>query len=687
MDARVTHARVAWFLAATTAILMAADVVVAAQSVPLLSETAIAVHGFPFIHGAVVGSALMGALIISRYERHPIGWLLTVVGTTTAFSLLAEAYAYWVQEADGPGPDSLAGVSAWVSNLLGGQLAIAGMALMFLLSPDGHLLSRRWRYAAWVTGLGYLTFLLGMLTVDPASFELTAPADSFGALPAALTALGFFAISGGFVASVVSMLRRLRASTGAQRQQLRLIALSATLIAAGIVCLFVVQLLNDGEQTWAASMPLFISYFLLPILFATAVLRHRLYDLDVIINRTFVVVAGVAFAAVGYTVLVVSVGRLVEGRTGGFWVSLLATAVVALAFQPLRRGVVRVANRVAYGSRAQPYEALAAFSRRLAEAPPPEALLAAVAEAAGRAVSARGATATLEVPGGDAVSGTWGDVDAPADDVVPVRAEGRELGSIAVVLPRGRGLRPADERLLEAVAEQTGIAFRNTSLAGRLAEHVARLDLTTRQLAESRSRLVEAGDAARRTLEAAIARDVLPFLATLPDEIRRTRTALADGTDGQGIGRLVDGTNHALEALRELTRGIFPTQLTRSGLEPALRSLLARADSRATLRVEENAAARFSPRVEAALYFCCAEAVRSGPGPTSIALTSDGAELVLSIGGVQAAQVDLPSITDRVEAAGGRVTAYDGEVVLAVPVGAGRPSAEAGDTGRLVPEV
>jgi signal transduction histidine kinase len=537
-----------------------------------------------------------------------------------------------------------------------------------------------------VTGLGYLTFLLGMLTVDPASFELTAPADSFGGVPAALTASGFLVISGGFVASVVSMVRRLRASTGEQRQQLRLIALSATLIAGGIVCLFVVQLLNDGEQTWAASMPLFISYFLLPILFATAVLRHRLYDLDLIINRTFVVVAGVAFAAVGYTVLVVLVGRQVEGRAGGFWVSLLATALVAVAFQPLRRSVVRLANRVAYGARAQPYEALSEFSRRLSEAPAPDTLLPAVAEAAGRAVSARGAVATLVVPGGDPVVGTWGDTQAAPDHVVPVRGEDRELGSLAVVRPRGTGARPADLRLLEALADQAAVAFRNTTLAGRLADHVARLDLTTRQLAGSRARLIEAGDAARRTLEAAIARDVLPSLTTLPDEIRRARAALADGTAGPDLTLLVDGTNHALEALRELTRGIFPTQLVRSGLEPALRSLLTRAESPATLTVEDTAGSRFSPRVEAAVYFCCAEAVRSGPGPTAIALSVDGDELVLRIGGVHGSAVDLPAVTDRVEAAGGRIAAYDGEVVLTVPVDAGLSSAEAGDAGRLVPE-
>ena len=291
--------------------------------------------------------------------------------------------------------------------------------------------------------------------------------------------LGFLTISAGLVASAVSLVLRLRRSSGVQRQQLRLIALSAALIALGIACLFVVQAVNGGEQSWLAGLPLFIAYFLLPIAFATAVLRYRLYELDVIINRTVVVLAGTAFAAVGYVLLVVTVGNLVEGRTSGFWLSLLATALVALAFQPLRRSVVRLANRVAYGARAQPYEALADFSRRLAEAPSPGTLLPAVAEAAGRAISAAGATATLEVPGSDPVSGTWGTVTGSPDEVVPVRNEGRDLGSIGVVLPRGRGLRPSDRKLLDALADQTSVAFRNTTLASRLADHVAELDRTT----------------------------------------------------------------------------------------------------------------------------------------------------------------------------------------------------------------
>ena len=137
------RARIAWALAGITAVLVVADAVVSAQAVSLTSETAVAVHGFPFVHGAVLGSTVMGALIISRYDRHPIGWLLSLVGFAGGLSLLTEAYALWVQEGDGPGPAASAASRPGCPSMLGGQLAIAGLALMFLLSPDGHFLSRR----------------------------------------------------------------------------------------------------------------------------------------------------------------------------------------------------------------------------------------------------------------------------------------------------------------------------------------------------------------------------------------------------------------------------------------------------------------------------------------------------------------------------------------------------------------
>ena len=281
-----------------------------------------------------------------------------------------------------------------------------------------------------------------------------------------------------------------------------------------------------------------------------------------------------------------------DQQSGGFWLSLLVTALVALAFQPLRRQVTRLANRLAFGSRAQPYEALADFSRRLAETPTTDAVLPAVAEAAGRAVSARRATATLGVAGGATHSAAWGDASAEGTvaHVVPVRHGSAILGRIEVHVPRGRPVSDSDERLLTALADQTAVAFRNTALEAELAEHVAELDRTTRELARSRARILEADDAARRALEAAIEREVMPHLVALPEGLTRCRTAVADGSPVNGIDLLVSSTNTALESLRELTRGVFPTQLAKAGLEPALRSLLGRGGSSPRLSVDPSAA-------------------------------------------------------------------------------------------------
>jgi hypothetical protein len=675
------RARVAWVLAGLTFILSVADVVVTAQYRPLLSEAAVAEHGFPFVNGAVLGSAVLGAAIIARYERHAVGWLLSLIGSTGAFSLLTESYGIWVVTEGGPGSRSLAGVSGWLSSLLGGQLAIGGLALMFLLAPDGRFISRRWRYVAAVPAVGMLFCTVALLTSNPATFDLQN--TDRGPVRGLVFTLGFLLISIGLVASVVSMVLRLRRSRGESRQQVLLIALSVVLVAIGIATVTVVQGVNGGRQTWAASLPLFVAYLLLPVLFAIAVLRYRLYDIEVIVNRTVVVAVGTGFAGIGYTTLVVTVGKAVDRQTSGFWLSLLATALVALAFQPLRRWVVRFANRLAYGSRAQPYEALSDFNRRLAETPSPETLLPAVADAAGRAVSARRALASLEVPDAPTRTAGWGrgDVEGTDRHVVEVRTGGTRLGAIEVWIPKGRRLRPSDTRLLTALADQAAVAFRNAAMESQLAGHVAQLDHTTRELSASRSRIIEADDAARRALEEAISREVLPQLVALPDQLVSARQAVALGSPANGVDLLVAATNHALESLRELTRGVFPTQLARSGVEPALRSLLARNGLASLLHVDASAAGqRFSPRVEAAVYFCCAEASRSTSGLSCLELSVTADDLVLEVAGVSAGDVDLRAIGDRVGAVAGSVTTEPGLITLTIPVG---PTRAAGSsTGR-----
>ncbi|WP_432875252.1 hypothetical protein ACQPYH_23775 [Kribbella sp. CA-245084] len=646
------YRRVAWVLAALTVLFAGADLWVTSLYRPLLSEEAVAVHGVPFVSVAVIGCAAMGALIVARWARHPVGWLLCLVGFTSSISLLAEAYSVWVVTADGPGSRSLGGIAGWIASLLGGQLSLAALAIVFLVAPDGHLLSRRWRAAVLVCGVGYGAYAGMLLTLSPSEYDIDD--HNLGPIGSLLSVVGLPFIAGGLVAAMVSTVLRLRRSQGEQRQQVRLIAVSAALIALSFVYLIVVQTIKGGQQTWLATLPLYISYPCLPLLLAIAVLRYRLFELDLIINRAVVLALGTIFAGIGYAGLVLAVAGLVNLRTSGFWVSLLATALVALAFQPLRRWVVRLANRLAYGVRALPYEALSDFSRRLAETPSPTSLLSGVADAAGRAVSAQSSTAVLQVPGADWISKSWpGESDGPPEWEVPVRHSGETLGSIGVTMPKGRRLRPADEQLLRDLADQTALAFRNAAMESELAAHVAALDATTGALAESRRRLVAADDATRQRLESAIARDVLSHLAPIPERLSTLHVAGSGVAAAAELERLVTSANTALESLRELTHGVFPTQLARSGLSRALRSHLARNGTVAVLQVEPAADRRFPAGVEAAAYFCCVEALRAGSTAARIDLAIVEEDLVVRVHGVARGAIDVQSIVDRIEAVGG----------------------------------
>jgi len=667
------YARVAWVLTALTVLIAGADVWVTSAYRPLLSEDAVAVHGFPFVTGAVVGCSAMGALIVARWARHPIGWLLCLIGFLSSISLLTEAYSVWVVNAGGPGSRSLGGISGWIAALLGGQLSLAALAVLFLIAPDGRLLSRRWRAAVVVTLVGYAGYAGSLLTLSPAEFDIDK--QDVGPLGSLLSLVGLPFITGGLVAAMVSMVLRMRRSQGVQRQQVRLMALSVVFLALSFVFLLVVQLLNGGRQTWISSLPLFWSYVCLPLLFAVAVLRYRLFDLDLIINRAVVLALGTIFAVVGYTGLVLAVAALLNTRTSGFWLSLLATALVALAFQPLRQRVVRFANRLAYGARALPYEALSEFSRRLTEPPSPSALLPAVAEAAGRAVSARSSTAVLQVPGLAGISDAWpGPTDEAPDYEVPVRQGGDTLGSIGVTMPKGISVRPADEQLLRDLADQTALAFRNAAMQAELAGQVSALDHTTDALAESRRRIIAADDAARRRLESVISRDVLPHLQPMPERLSRLSVTRSRSAATDELEHLVAETNAALDSLRAVTQGLFPTQLARAGLARALRSHLVRNGQAVALHIEPSADRRFPARVEAAVYFCCVEAMRAGSAAAGIDLRIAAPELVVRIHGLARDQIDVQAIVDRVEAAGGRLSLdREGLLSVSIPVDAGDP--------------
>ena len=684
----MTTTRFAWWITIICGVFAIADTLAIAASRSLLSEETIAVHGWPFVIIAGFSCAAIGALIVSRHPRHPVGWLLCAIGVGSSTSVLAEAVSIWILEGGGPGSADLGHVLAWFSVLLGGQASLVGVAVIFLLAPDGHFLSRRWRAVAWV-GVGSLVvFTAGLFTVPPREFHLAGnPYEGVGAW---LTSIGFLLMIVVVVASVGSMIVRLRRAEGELARQLRLFVAAAASVAIGLAWLVTVQQFNGGEQTWIASLPLFVAYVLLSVGIGMAVLRYRLYDLDVIINRGVVLACGTIFAAVAYTVLVVAVSSAASSAVTSIWLSVAATVVVALAFQPLRKRVVRLADRVAYGTRAAPYEALAQFSQRLSGTlPGTTSLLPTVADAAVEAVSAQSATVRLLVPDADDLTARRpvGDRDQPTPSETtdfPVVHRGEALGVIRVEMPPGRLLRARDHQLLVDLADQTSMAFRNRRLTAELVARVDMVDRRAGELAQSRGRLIDARDAERARLEHALRRDVLPHLERVPAELERLREQqggrLDDPASVRAVDGLVDATRAALEALREISRGVFPTQLARAGLAPAIAALIGRVAPTGTLTVDPSARGRrFDQRVETRAYACAVEVLPELESPVAVRLAVGSEGLVLELSGdATPGSPELRAVRDRVESLDGTVTATAASgrvtVVVAIPLAAAVPA-------------
>jgi signal transduction histidine kinase len=656
------RARVAWCVVGVATVAFILDTSFTAAHDSLLSEATWAAHGWPLAPLAGVGCALMGALIVSRYPKHMLGWLLCVASLLSV-TLAADAYALWVLEGGGPGSSYWAHVIAWASPLLGWP-AFTALIMVFLISPTGHLASPGWRWAVWATlaGLGLRT--LGNLTMRPGNFVYAEQYDGFS-VSTVLVTTGYLLVAAGLIASAVSLVLRLLKARDDERRQLLWISSSALFLAIGVVVILAVPRIQGEEGTWLAGLPLRLAQLAVPLCVAVAVLRHRLLQIDLIVNRALMVALATGLAAIGYVFLVVVVGSAVGRGAGGFWPSLIATALVAMAFQPLRRRVVGLADRLAFGAAAAPYEALADFSRRLGDKPDPAALLPAVAEAAAHAVNARRAVVSVHVHGGPDQVAAWppirADEAATSRVAIPVVDHGEPLGSITVEMAAGRPLRPRDQQLLADLADQAGIAFRNAQLTAELSAQVEQLSLHTHELDESRARLISAGDAERSRVERAIARQVIPHLAPLPDRLRKLSQSDPYGPtalDSTQLAPLLTSMNTAMHSLREITRGVFPAQLTRSGLHTALGSLLARPDLSGLLTVEDSAAGvRFDPRVEAAAYFCVAEATRAFDHPIAVVLSVHGDQLHLSVSGTEGGDLSLSHMRDRIAATGGSVSA------------------------------
>jgi hypothetical protein len=668
--------RLVWGLFTLTSILAVAHgALLAWGGIPLLSTETIS-EGFPLVTlGAVAGSAV-GALVVTRYPRHRIGWLFLLGQLGTVLGLVLQAYG---RGALGGSYGSFGSgqIALWLGAHLGSGYALTLLGVLLLLAPDGHLRSPRWRWTLAAPLAGLALNAAAIFTVSPRELDAEGATAEAQRQAEVLGTASIAAIGIGLAAGALSLVLRLRRAGHDERRQLFWIALPAGGIALSIPVAVTIQ--NLGGAQWLSVAPLMTAYACVPICTGIAILRFRLYDIDVIVSRGIVLTTLTGFVAAGYVLAVVVIGELAgTAAEGAFWPSLLATTLVALAFQPLRRRVTRFADRVVYGAQAAPYEALAAFSARLQESRDLTDMLPRVAEAVGRSVGATSTEIRFDAPGAAPVRASWpqGSAGAPAL-IVPVTDGGQPLGSVGLTVAPSRGLRPAEKRLVEDFAAQLGEAFRRPPLEADLAREVERLAEQTEQLAASNRRLLAAREEERQRFEASIARTVLPHLRRLADELATP----ASGPVEHGALRLgvvemgIRDTSTALQALRGLTRGVFPAQLAHRGLATALRTHLEQAGHADALDLGAGIdGTRFDSWVESMAYFCLVELLRDLDEPLRVVLRADAAWLVAEASGSGPVTAGTARhVVDRVAAVGGtlRMTAAGSATTarLQIPLG------------------
>ena len=306
--------------------------------------------------------------------------------------------------------------------------------------------------------------------------------------------------------AVASLVFRYRRAGGAEREQLRWLIFAGVFVGLGFVSTTIIgRLVSDPNvANDIVNAIVSVAATSIPIAIGIAILKYHLYAIDVVLNKTVVYGALAAFITLVYVTIVVGVGAL-AGRGGepNVALSILATAVVAVAFQPVRERVQRFANRVVYGKRATPYEVLAEFSERMAGAYANEDLLPRMAKILAEGTGAARAEVWLRTDDQMHVDASWPadarpptaiDVSHLPDGITPVRHQGELLGALSVEKKPGETLTPTEQKLIDDLAAQAGLVLKNVGLTE---QRLARLE----ELKASRQRLVSAQDEERRKLE------------------------------------------------------------------------------------------------------------------------------------------------------------------------------------------
>jgi signal transduction histidine kinase len=548
--------------------------------------------------GAALPVLLLGALMLARAPRHPIGWILCLSSLGLMLAFAAAEYATHSHYVDALPAGRWAG---WVAEWASAPIVLIP-AVALLLFPTGQLPSPRWRPWLWC-GLAACVLVALEAALGPPQ-ELTFQANPlYGDETARAVGepfgIGWLLVFPPTIAGIVALARRRPSADGETREQLQLLFRAALLVVLG----FVACLIGSFAAPSAFDIGAFVAIVSLAVLAATmavAILRHRLYGLDVFVNRALVFSALTVVLGGVYVAAVLGIGRLL-GQDVQFGIALLATGLVAVAFQPLRDRVQRGVSRLLHGQRDEPYAAISTLGRRLGEAMAPTQVLPVMVETIADALRLPYVAVELaDAPGAPAaVHGT------PAAGValrLPLVHAGEHVGTLLIgARAHGETLGDADRQLLEDFARRASAAASAVALSV--------------EVQRSRERLVTAREEERRRLRGDLHDGLGPTLAGAVLTIDAARRVLV--TDPEAADALLDRAADSVEGtvadVRRLVYGLRPPALDQLGLTGALRqhaTTLTLADTQLTCEIAApDALPPLPAAVEAAAFRIAQEAL------------------------------------------------------------------------------
>ncbi len=614
---------------------------------------------------------LVGGLIVVRRENR-LGLMLVAYGSLWALSTALGVMADALDQA------GRLDAAAWMT--LAAVVPVAPtfwlLAAIWLVFPNGRpttetdrrLLQASGALAAVVTVATVFATpqLLPETQAYPHPFVPSEIAQPLYVVVQGLTFL-FFAF-GYFVA--VRLVLRLRHGDPIERRQVGWIA--AAVVLNLTILIANVSIAPLGNEDSAFLLIDAVAIVLIPLGISVSIFRYRLYDIDVIVSKSVTYLA-LAVTIAGLYATVVVLPLLVVGRSDGegpgLVLPIVAAAVVAVVFEPVRDRMQRWADRLVYGERATPHEVLSKLTSRLAESTIGNgtddlAQLLAQGTGAERAVVWLKIDDVLSPDGvffrGESQSIEPVSVGGLVDDELtasrPVVYRGDVFGAVSITKPPDDPISPNDRDLLADVAAGAGLVLRNISLNRELEKRAE-------EVRESRRRLIAAQDSERHRLERNLHDGAQQQVVALKVKLGIARTiAEREGADDivARVSVLAEETQQAVDALRAVAHGIYPPLLESEGLEAALRAV--ERTSQIPLTVGADDVARFPRPIEETVYFSVLEMIErarmSGATQMTVGLTGLAGELVMTVDVKGTTDLDVTVVHDRVDAAGGTLSIH-----------------------------